>query len=31
MEVREPQSNDEKLKQQALEWFERGDREIETA
>lgn len=31
MDVCETQSNDEKLKQQALEWFERGDREIETA
>ena len=31
MEVHEPQPNDEKLKQQALEWFERGDHDIETA
>ncbi len=31
MDVCEPQSNDEKLKQQALEWFERGDHDIETA
>ncbi len=31
MDVREPRSNDEGLRQQALEWFERGDHNIETA
>ncbi len=31
MGVRESQPNDEGLKQQAREWFERGDHDIETA
>jgi len=31
MDVREPQSKDEALRRSAMEWFERGDRDIETA
>ena len=31
MDVREPQSKDEASRRSAMEWFERGDRDIETA